>query len=195
MSLPLPLRRPGFLALLLAIGGVVSLSDGVSASPGTPREPKEDSKISSAIRDALQEMQDTGVTRDNATAMGVYSLSVEGLLKIDEAGNIQTYIFVAGTGQDQLRDLENQEVAVDLVNDDLNIIQGWIPFDRVEDVAALEFVGRIQTPDYAHVRTGSVNTEGDQILRADAVRSQVGFVGSGIRVGVISDGVDSLAAA
>ena len=84
---------------------------------------------------------------------------------------------------------------VELVNTELNVLQAWIPFDRVELVAELESVRRIQAPAYAFTRKGSVNTEGDQILRADQVRSLRGITGAGVRVGVISDGVDSLATA
>ena len=189
------LLRVCLLALLFAGVGAVILSDRSYASPSDPREPKEDSKISSAIRDVLREMQGMAVTSADTKAMQVSSLSVEGFLKIDEAGNIQAYVYVSVAGQDELVVLEEHEVTVELVNSDLNIIQGWIPFDRVEDVAALEFVRRVQTHDYAHVRIGSVNSEGDQILNSDSVRSQLGFVGSGIKVGVISDGVDSSASA
>ena len=189
------LLRVCLLALLVAGVMAAILWDRSYASHGGPREAKEDSKISAAIRDVIQDMQSMGVTRSNTEAMGVSGLSVESFLRIDETGNIQAYVFVSVAGQDELQVLQEHEVTVELVNGDLNIIQCWIPFDRVEDVAALEFVRRVQTPDYAHIRIGSVNSKGDQILNADLVRSQLGFAGFGIKVGVISDGVDSLAAA
>ena len=69
------------------------------------------------------------------------------------------------------------------------------PFDRVEEIAELEFVHRVQTPGYAYTSAGSVTTEGDQILRADQVRNARGITGAGVKVGVISDGVDSRATA
>ena len=187
--------RLWMLGALFLAAGVVHVSDIALAAPDSPREPKEDSKIDSPIRDALQKMQDMAVTRGSASGTAVSSLSVEGFLQIDEIGRIQAYIFVSASGQDELVGLENHEVEVEVVNGEFGVIQGWIPFDRAVDVATLEYVERIQAPDYAHVRIGSVTTAGDQILKAEAVRSQLGFDGSGIKVGVISDGVDSLASA
>ena len=132
-----------------------------------------------------------GVRRNNARELKVFTLSVEGVLRIDEDGSVQTYIFVAEASQPQITDLQSREVQGEVVNSDLNIIQGWIPFDRVEEIAALEFVQRVQTPGYVYTHTGSVTTEGDQILRADLVRNSRGITGAG----VISDGVDSRATA
>ena len=147
------------------------------------------------IRSVLNELQAGGVKRTNARDMKVFTLSVERVLKIDEDGNIQTYIYVTEAGQPQITDLQGREVQVELVNSDLNIVQGWVPFDRVEEIAELEFVQRVQTPGYAYTHTGSVTTEGDQILQADQVRSSRGITGAGVKVGVISDGVDSRATA
>ncbi len=49
--------------------------------------------------------------------------------------------------------------------------------------------GRIFAPLF----TGSVNSEGDEAHRADQVRA-LGINGNGVRIGVLSDGVDTLAA-
>jgi subtilisin family serine protease len=65
----------------------------------------------------------------------------------------------------------------------------------LEQVAALDFVRRIKPPDYAFLRcVGSACTQGDAIHYADDVRL-LGFDGTGVRVGVISDGVDHRASA
>ena len=55
------------------------------------QQPKEKSKIDSVILRVLQDLEARGVTRDNANDMQISSLSIEGLLQIDEDGNIQTY--------------------------------------------------------------------------------------------------------
>jgi hypothetical protein len=61
-------------------------------------------------------------------------------------------------------------------------------------VAQLGFVQRIVPPGYAVNWVGAVTTEGDAVLNADQVRA-LGFDGTGVRVGVISDGVDNMATA
>ncbi|MGH8247711.1 MAG: S8 family serine peptidase, partial [Gammaproteobacteria bacterium] len=69
------------------------------------------------------------------------------------------------------------------------IIQARIPVSRIEEVAWLPFVRFVRLPDYGVPHTGSVTSEGDSILLADQVRSQLGVNGSGVTVGVISDGI------
>ena len=48
----------------------------------------------------------------------------------------------------------------------------------------------ISLPDYARINSGSATTQGDSILRANAARIR-GFDGKGVKVGVISDGVNN----
>ena len=50
-------------------------------------------------------------------------------------------------------------------------------------------------PDYGHVNFGSKLTEGDALLGLDDLRASLGVSGSGITLGVISDGILGLAGA
>jgi len=80
----------------------------------------------------------------------------------------------------------------------LGVVQAWVPADQLEDAATLTGVKRVSVPRYAFTRrappmaalprTGSVDTQGDQILGASQFRSQTGYTGQGMVVGVISDG-------
>src|SRR5262249_21113371 len=54
--------------------------------------------------------------------------------------------------------------------------------------------GGSRSVDRAVVRTGSITTQGDAASRADVLRTR-GVDGTGVVVGVISDGIDSLAEA
>src|SRR5262249_42191140 len=77
------------------------------------------------------------------------------------------------------------------------IVEVWAQPAVVETLSHLSAVTSIDLPDYRVLRTGSVNSAGDSLLLADKVRSQFtahGIDGSGIKVGVISDGVDHRAA-
>lgn len=67
-----------------------------------------------------------------------------------------------------------------------------IPFNKIEDLAALSQISNIQPADKYF--TNKVNTsEGDVAHRADLARLDFGVDGTGITIGVLSDGVDSLA--
>jgi subtilisin family serine protease len=72
-------------------------------------------------------------------------------------------------------------------------IRARIPIDQIENIALLPQVTFIHSARRA--RTRKVNTsEGDVAHRADTARSTFGFDGTGQKVCVLSNGVDSLAA-
>jgi hypothetical protein len=50
----------------------------------------------------------------------------------------------------------------------------------------------VSLPDYGFTQAGGTTTQGDNILRANLVRSAYGKDGTGVRVGVISDGVSGI---
>ena len=152
---------------------------------------KDQQKINQSIRSVLFAIEAQGITRENARAKNVSELS--GLrVRIDADGRIHIYIHMSSFGTTELAVLQEHEVEVEIENEDLAIVQGWAPFDRLEEIAALSFVLQITPPNYGFPRTGSVNTEGDSILMADQLR-QLGLNGSGVKVGVISDGANDRA--
>ncbi|WP_067048528.1 S8 family peptidase [Methanofollis ethanolicus] len=66
---------------------------------------------------------------------------------------------------------------------------------RVEDLkglASLPEVRSVRTVLPPFFAAGSVDTEGDAILRAEDLRDTTGYNGTGVKIGVISDGVDHL---
>ena len=66
-----------------------------------------------------------------------------------------------------------------------------MPTSALDAIAKLDAVQEITAPDYRVNRTGRKNTQGDGILRANLVRYYGGITGKGVKVGVISDGVDA----
>ncbi|MCK4476729.1 MAG: S8 family serine peptidase [Methanophagales archaeon] len=66
----------------------------------------------------------------------------------------------------------------------------WVEVKDLEILASLEAVRTIRTVMPPLVRTGSVTTEGDAIHRTSDVRTIYSQNGSGVGVGIISDGVD-----
>ena len=178
--------------VVLCFAAFAPPSTSLWASP-PPKDPaKMETKVSPALGDFLHSIGEMSFAQGTDQKTSMAELSIDGLVEVDPDGRIQTYIYVADSGVGRVAELEGHDVLVEIVNHDLNIVQAWVPFNRVDSIAGLEFVRRIQPPAYAHLRTGSIATEGDQILGAATVRSQFGFLGTGIKVGVISDGADSL---
>jgi PKD repeat protein len=66
---------------------------------------------------------------------------------------------------------------------------------RVEDLrglASLPEVRSVRTVLPPFFAAGSVDTEGDALLRAEDLRNTTGYNGTGVKIGIISDGVDHL---
>jgi subtilisin family serine protease len=82
-------------------------------------------------------------------------------------------------------------VTVDGVELDRGRVRGSIDPAALDLVAGFSWVHAVRPVDRAVVRAGSATTEGDAAARADLVRAQ-GLDGSGVVVGVISDGIDHL---
>ncbi|HEY1992596.1 MAG TPA: hypothetical protein VGH71_09055, partial [Gammaproteobacteria bacterium] len=120
------------------------------------------------------------------------------------AGQVQVYLHYdkanAAPDREQLQALG----ATDMVDSpELGVIQAWVPAAQLNAVGELPGVLRIGLPRYAVHKDapaqapvaymGSVDTQGDNILRASFFRSKTGVTGKGAVVGVISDGDQHIA--
>ncbi|MBI2487095.1 MAG: S8 family serine peptidase [Deltaproteobacteria bacterium] len=152
---------------------------------------KEESKLSPQIKEALTKMKTMGVTRNNIQNYKPEELSTP-MVKINDSGDFQTYINVEEVNKGNLAHLESLGVIIEIAKPKYKIVQGWVPFDKLDELSNLSFVTKVTPPSYGKTRTGSVETEGDAILGSDDVRDILGFDGSGIRVCAISDGADSV---
>ena len=104
-------------------------------------------------------------------------------------GKLQVYVDCSPLGAEQVDALERTGLAVDGVDSDRGRVRGSIDAALLDRVAEFSWVHAVRPVDRAVVRAGSVTTEGDAAAQADLVRSP-GLDGSGVIVGVISDGVD-----
>jgi len=73
-------------------------------------------------------------------------------------------------------------------------IRAKLPVASMEALAARNDVQFIRPADRMTTNLGSVVSEGDRTHRADSARTTFGATGSGVKIGVLSDGVTSLAA-
>src|SRR5262249_50982341 len=107
---------------------------------------------------------------------------------------LHVYVHLRATTQDAVDALRTRGLAIELVSHDFAIAQGWITPTDLPGVADLDVVAAITPVLPGFPQIGSVTSEGDAASRANLVRAQ-GYNGTGVTVGVISDGINSLASA
>ena len=112
-------------------------------------------------------------------------------VRFGSSGNVQVYIHLENTDDTTMQELRDLGAAIEITNSDVNVVQAWVPNTALDDIAALDAVREITPPDYGETKAGRVVTEGDGIHRADLVRAFSNITGRGVKVGVISDGVDA----
>jgi subtilisin family serine protease len=108
-------------------------------------------------------------------------------------GRVHVIVRVAAPASAQVAALEAAGLETEVVSDRFGLVQGWIADGAVPALAALGSVRSVAPAWPARHGIGTVTSEGDHASRADLVRP-LGHDGTGVTVGVISDGIDSLAA-
>jgi hypothetical protein len=116
-------------------------------------------------------------------------------LRLDANNEVQVYILVAAVTDETVRQLTDAGVTIEIRDVARRRVQAHLPISRLQPVADLAIVDAIRLPSYARRRAGAALTEGDAILYADAARQQFGVDGTGVRVGVVSDGLKGVFAA
>jgi subtilisin family serine protease len=109
-------------------------------------------------------------------------------------GSLHVYLDCSPLGSAELQKLQQAGVRIERIEVARGRVQARVDASALETLAGFSWVHGIRTVDRAVVRAGSVTTEGDAASRADALRAQ-GVDGTGVVVGVISDGIDSVQAA
>lgn len=81
-----------------------------------------------------------------------------------------------------------------LVNEDrgYGLAAAWVQKDNIISLAELREVRNIRKVMPPIIHTGYYNSEGDGMLKSDIARTQLGADGTGVKIGIISDGVDNL---
>jgi hypothetical protein len=116
-----------------------------------------------------------------------------GRLRLNDRNEAQVYLLVTEVTDDVVAGIAAAGGRLEIGDAIRRRVQARVPISRLQQVAALPFVRFVRLPNYAvRRRIGSVATEGDRILNADVARQQFGLDGTGIRVGVISDGLKGL---
>ena len=168
-----------------------------SGKPSDPTGPTNRFKTSRSrkVHPAIASMASAIQLRRSteATPDGLRKLSTK-LVRVNDAGEIQVYVILTEWSSEHVAELESRGLRIESTLPKRLLIQGWVPSEGVDDVAALDFVKEVKPPSYGiRQGAGAVSTPGDNIMGAAAARSAFGVSGAGVKVGVISDGVDQLA--
>jgi hypothetical protein len=139
----------------------------LAASSGTTTALTTESQRPRSVRDAIQSRR----------------------LRIDGNNEVQVYILMSAVTDETVSQLTDAGATIEIRDPARRRVQAHLPVSRLTAVAQLDIVDAIRLPTYARPRVGKVTTEGDAILYADAVRGQFALDGTGVRVGVVSDGI------
>ena len=127
-----------------------------------------------------------------------------GQMHVTDKGEVQVYIELSAVTSPNLDELRSYGVTVQIIAEPkpdkskgevltkVPTVQGLLPITMINQVSGLSFVRYIRLPDYGFTNTGSVESQGDAILQAATARSQFGVDGTGIRVGIISNGIGGI---
>ena len=110
-------------------------------------------------------------------------------LRFDAGNTIQVYILLSTVTDANVRQLTAAGVRVELTDAAGGRVQARVPVRSLQRIATLPFVRFIRLPSYARRHAGTVVTEGDAIHASNLARAQFGIDGTGVKVGVISDGI------
>ncbi len=150
----------------------------------TPAQKKIDHNIRGAIkrtRDRLSKKQMEGQAKLEA----IPSLFSD----IGDSDIIKVTLKVQSQNPDVLAELENLGMQIDINLPRYGIIEGSLHLDQVEAVANLDYVLNMGLPCSAIYNTGDVTSAGDTVLLAADARTAFSVNGSGVKVGVMSNGV------
>src|SRR5262245_21310187 len=109
-------------------------------------------------------------------------------------GRLHVYLDCSPLGATELQKLQQAGARIERIHMARGLVQAWVDPSALDTLAGFWWVRAIRSVDRAVARTGSITTQGDAASRADVLRTR-GVDGTGVVVGVISDGIDSLAAA
>ena len=109
-------------------------------------------------------------------------------------GSLHVYLDCSPLGATELQKLQQAGVRIERIQMARGRVQARVDASALETLAGFSWVRAIRSVDRPVTRVGAVTTQGDAASRADVLRAQ-GLDGTGVVVGVISDGIDSLEAA
>jgi hypothetical protein len=151
----------------------------------------------SVVSDSLLTKQ--GAIEECTAEYGDPSTLSTDMIRVDTEGRLQVYVKVGSVTDSMTCVLQTAGLQIEISDAENNIIQGWISYSSLDQIASVDGVVSVTPPDYGWTGTwqgcGSYNTDTNDILKAGKVHEQFaayGITGNGIKIGVISNGVAHL---
>ncbi len=104
-------------------------------------------KLAPALSSIIDKIEVVRLTAILGTSQNLSELSSP-RVKVDREGKVQCYIFMLEWGVDAFAILKDRSVVIETTKEKQRLVQGWVPAERLVEVANLEFVSKIQPPDY-----------------------------------------------
>jgi len=170
----------------------------LSAHAQRPEASDVSPKLTTVLADLTRSVSQTGPRSTAARAASptpdslprsVQDAMRGGLLRMNASNEVQVYILMNEVTDATVAALTANGATIEIRDAARKRVQARVPVASLEGLAELAIVNAVRLPTYARHRTGLVTSEGDSILHSDAVRSQFKLDGTGVRVGVVSDGL------
>lgn len=113
----------------------------------------------------------------------------------DGDGRVHLAVHVTRWGTRERALLEAGGLHITFESARFGFVEGWARPEEVPALAGLDMVTTVRPVAPPITNTGSVNSQGDTIHRADVARQTFGVTGAGVKVGVLSDSVDGMSTA
>jgi uncharacterized repeat protein (TIGR01451 family) len=197
--------------VLLAIVAISALAIGNAASAAQPAQPaSQPSKVAYIIQERIARVDDALKTEGVAGRLPLHTAEAlsDHLLKVSTSGELLVEFHSASAvGSEQIKDIEalGGRVTISTASlvwpegmqapPGLGIVVAWMPHDRIEAAAeTLPWVVAVTPVEDTEPDQGTFLSEGVALHRVDDLLD-LGIDGTGVAVGAISDGIDSLAVA
>ncbi|HEX7276122.1 MAG TPA: hypothetical protein VF244_01995, partial [Acidimicrobiales bacterium] len=180
---------------LLFVGALLTAAvSGLPPARSAPVGPVG-SKVPSIVEQTVAQVQARARSR-SVTPPSALSNEV---VHVDDGGRIELALHASQpTGAAEEADLANlgatgiRSLPSSPFTPKVGLVEAFVPAAQVNAAAALPWVKAVTTASYGNVDVGSVTSEGVAFHRANVAQT-AGFDGTGFDVGVISDGVSTIA--
>jgi subtilisin family serine protease len=173
-----------------ALGRAALLGEAVSLDDGTTMGGLDELRQGKAALDSADQKLDSRLR-------GVRGLRAGGALRAGprkapswrRGGNVRVIVRLDALDDTARAALGDAGLTIERESPQRALVEGWVPAGELRVLAALDGVRAVRPADRGQTR---ITSGGDAASRANLARATFGVTGRGVRVGVISDGIDGL---